>query len=196
MRKFAGKCMKGFFGGCNSKLLAVAGSLIIKTGKMANTPAGLLLLGSASAFFLLPRLGQVLNPVDEYQFGYGIVSFTMKAPAKDANLYHFYVPATGATEVTENPRKWSPWTKTGISVQEKDCFMLKASGSVHTSIKRLFSEIDNPAVSSVLSPRYVGPNGTTEIEETPYQSRLRKYRIYRGSDIGFGGLAYRIASKE
>jgi len=161
---------------------------------MANSKAGLLVLSSVAIYVLLPRLAAALNPIEEYELGYGIVSFVMKSPRGKGSLYHFLVPATGITETEGRPREWTPWTSTGIFVNQNDCYMIKASGSVHTSLKRLLTENDSPAVTAVLSPKYVGPSGSTEIEETPYQRYLKQNRLYPGSEVGYGGLIYRIKS--
>lgn len=193
LHQLARNCKAGLVG-----LIRLGQSMQIRPLEIANSKAGLIVLGSLALAWLLPKLESIINSPEEYTLGGGVVSFTMRSPRSKANFYHLFVSATGNTDTGETPYPmgWSPWVNTEIYLNKGDCFFVHAHGSVHTSARRLLAEIDNPAVMFVLQSKYVGPNGTSPAEETPFQSKMKNYRLYPGNTVGFGGLIARVFERQ
>ena len=188
LHRLAKRCKTNLVG-----LVRYGQSLQLRPLEIANSKAGLIVLGTLALSWLLPKLESIINLTDEYTLGSGVVSFTMRSPRSKSYFSHLFVSATGNTI---SPMKWSPWANTEIYLNKGDCFFVHAHGSVHTSANRLFSEITNPVVMFVVNSKYVGPNGTSPEEETPYQSKLKNYRLYPGNDVGFGGLIARMDQRQ
>lgn len=193
LNRLAKRCKASVVG-----LVRYGQSLQLRPLEIANSKAGLIVLGSLALSWLLPKLESIINSPEEYTIGSGVVSFTMRSPRSKSNFYHLFVSATGNTDTGETPYPmgWSPWVNTEIYLNKGDCFFVHAHGSVHTSARRLLSEIDNPAVLFVIHSKYVGPNGTSSEEETPFQSKLKNYRLYPGNAVGFGGLIARVIERQ
>lgn len=193
LHQLAKRCKASFVA-----LVRYGQSLQLRPLEIANSKAGLIVLGSLALSWLLPKLESIINAPEEYTLGSGVVSFTMRSPRSKSNFHHLFVSATGNTDTGETPYPmgWSPWVNTEIYLNKGDCFFVHAHGSVHTSARRLLSEIDNPALMFVVRSKYVGPNGTSSEEETPFQSKLKNYRLYPGNAVGFGGLIARVTARQ
>ena len=152
-----------------------------------------LITGSVIIYILVPHVAKNwgLKPT-EYTLGIGNASFTFKDPANDSSLSHLYVGAAGGVENGKNeqslyPQSWSPWTDSGIQVDRDQCLRIKATGTVHLSLRRIVSEKLKPELLLLKdpeSPNYVGPNGTSNYDVTSHQLFLQSYSLSPDSTLG------------
>jgi hypothetical protein len=152
-----------------------------------------LITGSVIIYILVPHVAKNwgLKP-NEYTLGIGNASFTFKYPANDSSLTHLYVGAAGGVENGKNeqslyPQSWSPWTDSGIEVDRDQCLRIKATGTVHLSLRRIVSEKLRPELLLLKdpeSPNYVGPNGTSNYDVTSHQLFLQSYSLSPNSTLG------------
>ena len=152
-----------------------------------------LIVGSTIFYSLVPHVAKNwgLKP-NEYSLGIGNVSFTFESPANNSSLSHLYVGAAGGVKNGQNeqslyPQSWSPWTDSGIHVDRDQCLLIKATGTVHLSMRRIVSEKLQPELLLLKypeSPNYVGPNGTTNYDVTSHQLFLQSYSLSPDSTLG------------
>ena len=152
-----------------------------------------LITGSVIIYILVPHVAKNwgLKP-NEYTLGIGNASFTFKYPANDSSLTHLYVGAAGGVENGKNeqslyPQSWSPWTDSGIQVDRDQCLRIKATGTVHLSLRRIVSEKLKPELLLLKdpeSPNYVGPNGTSNYDVTSHQLFIQSYSLSPNSTLG------------
>jgi hypothetical protein len=93
----------------------------------------------------------------------------------------------GKNEQSLYPQSWSPWTDSGIHVDRDQCLLIKATGTVHLSMRRIVSEKLQPELLLLKypeSPNYVGPNGTTNYDVTSHQLFLQSYSLSPDSTLG------------
>jgi hypothetical protein len=82
----------------------------------------------------------------------------------------------------------TPWVKTGIKVKKGDKVKITASGRVHTSLRRLVAEAQNPAtVDSIYLP-WVGPEGLPSSQDYKLQAARNSYKVLPDKDGAYYGL--------
>lgn len=85
----------------------------------------------------------------------------------------------------------TPWVKTGIKVKKGDKIKINASGRVHTSLKRLVAEVQNPETIDLTYLPWVGPEGLPLSQDFKLQAARNSSKVLpdkNGAYYGYGML--------